>query len=135
MISEEPVDRRHSICLRHRPLNRRPTSRSNLPLRLGRERIRALEPRLELAVSNKRRIARPFGIQQHAVSKPSNFTPARQLLAQIDWNRKERPKGALPIDLKNPSAYLKHCGSNKTLLAEGTRLEPMGWCCAAYDTG
>lgn len=51
---------------------------------------------------------------------------ARALLAQIDWNRKERPLGALPVDLKNPRAYLRHRCSNKTLLAEGGGFEPPG---------
>ena len=44
---------------------------------------------------------------------------ARALLVQIEWNRKERPRGALPIVLANPAAYERRRGSNLTLLAEG----------------
>ncbi|MEZ5246683.1 MAG: recombinase family protein [Acidimicrobiales bacterium] len=48
------------------------------------------------------------------------------VLATITWHPRERPDGALPVDSKNPAAYCRRRGSNKTLLAEGGGFEPPG---------
>ena len=50
-----------------------------------------------------------------------------QLLSTVDWHPRERPKGPLPMDIKNPVAYCSR-GSNKTLLAEEVGFEPTDPC-------
>jgi hypothetical protein len=59
---------------------------------------------------------------------PAADSDLAAMLAGIRWHPRERPCGPLSVDRRNPAAYCRRRGSNKTLLAEGGGFEPPEAC-------